>query len=122
MKQNKYAAPDRSGEGGGWMKQNTKIGLVLSGGGAKGAYEAGVWAGLQKLGVTDSIDGIIGSSVGALNAVLFDTCDLERAEDIWLKLKKSDLLYFSKAEALAAVVNPIYTMIRTSAFLFLLKA
>ena len=50
-----------------------KIGLVLSGGGAKGAYEIGVWRALEVLEVTDLIDGIIGTSVGALNAVLLDT-------------------------------------------------
>ena len=58
-----------------------KIGLVLSGGGAKGAYEVGVWAALEQLGLTGSIDGIIGSSVGALNAVLFALGDLAFARD-----------------------------------------
>ena len=72
-----------------------KIGLVLSGGGAKGAYEIGVWRALEVLGVTDLIDGIIGTSVGALNAVLLDTCGLEKAAEVWENLKQSDLLHIN---------------------------
>ena len=72
-----------------------KIGLVLSGGGAKGAYEIGVWRALEVLGVTDLIDGMIGTSVGALNAVLLDTCGLEKAAEVWENLKQSDLLHIN---------------------------
>ena len=95
---------------------NRKIGLVLSGGGAKGAYEAGVWAGLCELGITGSIDGIIGSSVGALNAVLFDTCDPSTSEQIWMSLKKSDLLFLDKARVLAALTafNPVFSVLSAS--------
>lgn len=51
------------------------IGLVLSGGGARGAYEAGVLAGIAELLDTKKrtgalFDVITGTSVGALNAVL----------------------------------------------------
>jgi len=44
------------------------VGLVLSGGGAKGAYEVGVWKALTDVGITDRISVISGTSVGALNA------------------------------------------------------
>ena len=47
------------------------LGLVLSGGGAKGAYEIGVWQALQETGVASNITAISGTSVGALNAALF---------------------------------------------------
>lgn len=70
-----------------------KIGLVLSGGGAKGAYEVGVWKALDRLGILPYIDGIYGTSVGALNAVLFDTCGTERAEEIWRGLRKRDFFH-----------------------------
>jgi len=43
--------------------------LVLSGGGAKGAFEAGVLAACQQVGLT--FDVISGSSIGGVNAVLF---------------------------------------------------
>ena len=91
-----------------------KIGLVLSGGGAKGAYEVGVWAGLEQLGLTGCIDGIIGSSVGALNAVLFDTCDLETAKDIWLNLKESDLLHVNQSDLFALLLGPAFLAVRAS--------
>ncbi|MDE5556915.1 MAG: patatin-like phospholipase family protein, partial [Ruminococcus sp.] len=50
-----------------------KIGLVLSGGGAKGAYEIGVYKALSAMGAEPYIDTIAGTSVGALNAVLLDS-------------------------------------------------
>ena len=96
------------------MGNPKKIGLVLSGGGAKGAYEAGVWAGLEQIGLTPSIDGIIGASVGALNAVLFDNSDTETAANIWLNLKKSDLLNIDKAEVAAMLLSPLFAMYRAS--------
>ena len=43
-------------------------GIVLSGGGSKGAYQMGVWAALKKLNIHYDI--VTGTSVGALNAAL----------------------------------------------------
>ncbi len=47
------------------------IGLVLSGGGAKGAYEVGVWTALCEAGLDKRVCCISGTSVGSINAVLF---------------------------------------------------
>ena len=58
------------------------FGLVLSGGGAKGAYEVGVWKALDDYGITDEIKVISGSSVGALNAALFTCTDSKTAEKL----------------------------------------
>ena len=46
-------------------------GLVLEGGGTKGAYQLGAYKALKELGM--EFDGIVGTSIGALNAafVLF---------------------------------------------------
>jgi NTE family protein len=44
------------------------VGLVLSGGGAKGAYQAGVVRALHELGIR--IDAVSGASIGALNGAL----------------------------------------------------
>lgn len=49
------------------------VGLVLSGGGAKGAYQAGVWKALSENGISHNIKVISGTSVGALNAYVFAT-------------------------------------------------
>ena len=60
------------------------IGLVLSGGGAKGAYEVGVWQGLQAVGLASKVTAISGTSVGALNAALFATRP-DDAERLWFE-------------------------------------
>lgn len=56
-------------------------GLVLSGGGGKGAYEIGVIKALVEEGV--KITAVSGASVGALNAALFATYDVSGMIDIW---------------------------------------
>lgn len=66
-----------------------KLGLVLSGGGAKGAYHVGVIKALQELGM--QIDMISGASIGALNAaVLLSAKDqqqgLNHLEQLWSQL------------------------------------
>ena len=59
------------------------IGLVLAGGGGKGAYQIGVWEVLEEYGIVPNIKAISGTSVGALNAVLFAQGDLELAREVW---------------------------------------
>lgn len=49
------------------------IGLVVSGGGAKGAFQAGVWKAMHELGLADRVRAISGTSVGAINAAAFAT-------------------------------------------------
>ena len=61
------------------------LGLVLSGGGAKGAYETGVWKALNEAELARNVVAISGTSIGAINAALFScigkTGEVER---IWL--------------------------------------
>lgn len=57
-------------------------GLVLAGGGGKGAYEIGVWKALLERKDLH-ISAVSGTSVGALNAALFSTGDFELAQAIW---------------------------------------
>jgi len=64
-------------------------GLVLEGGGAKGAYHVGAYKALKELGV--EIGGISGTSIGALNGAVLVQGDLEKLEDIWVNTKSSDL-------------------------------
>lgn len=47
----------------------SRYGLVLAGGGTRGAYQAGAWKALKELGI--KFDGIVGTSIGAINAALF---------------------------------------------------
>ncbi|MGL5756329.1 MAG: patatin-like phospholipase family protein [Paraclostridium sp.] len=61
-----------------------KIGLVLSGGGGKGAYELGVWKALKEMKLDPYIKVFSGTSIGAFNAVLFAQDDLDKAEALWV--------------------------------------
>ncbi|MCI8668105.1 MAG: patatin-like phospholipase family protein [Lachnospiraceae bacterium] len=61
-------------------------GLVLAGGGGKGAYQAGVFKALWECGMFERILGIAGSSVGALNMCLFSLEDVELSEEIWKQI------------------------------------
>ena len=72
-----------------------KIGLVLAGGGGKGAYELGVWKALDELKLTKYITVFSGTSIGAFNSVLFAMNDMKKADELWDKLvpvSKSELI------------------------------
>ncbi len=58
-----------------------KIGLVLSGGGAKGAYEAGVVKALIDAQI--KFDVVCGTSVGGLNAVLIASNQIDDLVKVW---------------------------------------
>lgn len=62
-------------------------GLALCGGGAKGAFHIGMWKALLKFHYAEKIKAVSGTSVGALNAVLFSLGDYERARDIWYSIE-----------------------------------
>ena len=78
------------------LKQK-RIGLVLSGGGAKGAYQIGCWRALRKHGVTD-FAAIAGTSVGAVNAALIAAGQPEAAESAWTGLRWSEVVELRPAE------------------------
>ena len=58
-----------------------KQALVLSGGGAKGAYQIGVWKALRKMKI--QIDIVTGTSVGALNGAMIVQKDYRNAKKLW---------------------------------------
>ena len=62
-------------------------GLVLEGGGARGAYQIGAVKALQELGI--EIKGIAGTSIGAINGAMIAQGDLERAYEIWANISLS---------------------------------
>lgn len=69
-----------------------KIGLVLAGGGARGAYQIGVWKGLKEIGIDKYISVVSGTSIGALNAVLFCQGNLDIAEELWCNISNDKIL------------------------------
>ena len=77
--------------------------LVLSGGGAKGAYEAGVAATLVERGVAIRL--VAGSSAGALNAAMIAAGQTERLDALWRGLRR-DRVYKLRTRVLFAGLLP----------------
>lgn len=71
-----------------------KIGLVLSGGLAKGAYQFGVIKAINELINYDSITAISASSVGILNAYAYINHELDTAEKIWQSVNCKNMTQF----------------------------
>ena len=75
-----------------------ETGLVLAGGGGKGAYEVGVWKAMNEYGISKRITTISGTSVGGLNSALFACVDnYDAIESIWKNLVPS---YLTEGDAL----------------------
>lgn len=77
------------------MSDAMKVGLVLSGGGAKGAYQVGVLKALRELGI--QIDAVSGASIGALNGGILASAPsldaaIERLEQLWGRLAQTSPL------------------------------
>ena len=56
-------------------------GLVLEGGGAKGAYHVGAYKAIRELNI--EIGGIAGTSIGAINGAMMVQGDYELLEKVW---------------------------------------
>ncbi|MCR4615455.1 MAG: patatin-like phospholipase family protein [Clostridiales bacterium] len=56
-------------------------GLVLAGGGAKGAYQIGAWRAMREIGV--DISTVAGVSIGSINGALIASGDYEGAVKLW---------------------------------------
>lgn len=71
--------------------------LVFQGGGALGAYQAGVYQALQEAGVEP--DWVIGTSIGAINAALIAGSPpaerLERMREFWKRMTHSRAVQFA---------------------------
>lgn len=66
-----------------------EYGIVLEGGGAKGAYEIGVWKALDEAGV--KYNAVAGTSVGALNGAMMAMRRLDRAIELWENITYSQI-------------------------------
>ena len=64
--------------------------IALEGGGAKGAYEVGVWQALEEAGI--KYNAVSGTSVGALNGAMMVMRDLEGAVRAWKDIRLSDVI------------------------------
>lgn len=72
------------------MKDDKVYGLVFGGGGARGAYQIGVWRALRKMGI--HIGAVAGASIGSINGALFAQGDLNLAQKAWRNLNLSEVI------------------------------
>ena len=67
-----------------------KLGVVLAGGGAKGAYQAGFIKALMELNISPDI--VTGTSIGALNGCLLAQNQTQECIELWQKVTMQDVL------------------------------
>ena len=72
------------------LDMTVDYGMALEGGGAKGAYQIGIWKALADEGI--KIKGVSGTSVGALNGAMIVSGDLEMAFKIWSEVSYSKVM------------------------------
>ncbi|MBQ3574599.1 MAG: patatin-like phospholipase family protein, partial [Clostridia bacterium] len=73
-----------------------KRALVLSGGGSRGAYECGAWQALKEMNIR--IDGVYGTSIGAINAALVAQGDLDTAVQLWNNIRLNQIIDVEEEE------------------------
>ena len=70
--------------------EEKEYGLVLAGGGTKGAYQVGVYKALK--GMKINVKAVVGTSIGALNGALVLQDDLEKMLNLYGSIKLNDIL------------------------------
>jgi NTE family protein len=77
-------------------QRQRQVVLVFQGGGALGAYQAGVYQALHEASIEP--DWIIGTSIGAINASLIAGNEpqnrLDRLEEFWRRMRSKDVSAF----------------------------
>ena len=81
------------------------IGIVLCGGGTKGAYEIGVWKSLEEMGIFDKITGFSGASIGAFNSAFMVDGDIDKAVAVWNDFNVFDFLNLNKEKIAKKIIN-----------------
>ena len=71
-----------------------EYGLVLAGGGVRGAYQIGVWKALKELKI--KVSAVSGVSIGAVNGALFVQGSKTKAERLWNKIAIDDIILLPK--------------------------
>ena len=68
-----------------------KLGICLTGGGSRGAYQIGALKALHELGILQKADAFSGTSIGSANAAVVATKPITRAVDVWFSLPEDNL-------------------------------
>ncbi|MGV8842786.1 MAG: patatin-like phospholipase family protein [Pseudomonas sp.] len=82
--------------------QFKKLGLTLSGGGGKGAYQIGVWQAMRELRLDSELSAISGTSVGGLNGAMFAQDKFDQAKSMWLNIESRNMLSAQDVPGLAS--------------------
>lgn len=85
-----------------------KWALALAGGGAKGAYQFGVWKALREMQLEKNLVAVSGSSVGALNAALISLNEFEDANTIWTSIMPKQFLNIN----FDTIIGPLDTLVK----------
>jgi NTE family protein len=88
--------------------KKTKLGVVLSGGGAKGAYEVGFLKALAEFNIQPKA--ISGTSIGALNGAIYASIQETKKsasvlEILWNDLANSDVLELDKSKSIKNLIE-----------------
>jgi predicted acylesterase/phospholipase RssA len=83
--------------------ERPKRALVLSGGGARGAYEIGVLKALVEQGV--EYDLAFGTSIGGINAAFYVQGKIGRVEELWRSLKATDIFRFPNVQQIRNIIR-----------------
>jgi NTE family protein len=88
----------------------TKRALVLSGGGARGAYQLGVWKALREIGWDFQI--VTGASIGALNSAMIAMGDYDKLEQLWLNMSPKNVIKTEESDPLKVYLQMIKALPR----------
>jgi predicted acylesterase/phospholipase RssA len=95
-------------------QEQRQVVLVFQGGGALGAYQAGVYQALHESGIEP--DWIIGTSIGAINASLIAGNEpenrLDRLEEFWRRMRRKEFWGLSNWPGLADTTSYWSTVLR----------
>ena len=71
-----------------------KYGLVLAGGGGKGAYQIGAWQAFREMGI--EFEAIAGASIGGINGAFIAAGDYDKAVEFWHNISVDKGVSFAK--------------------------
>lgn len=86
--------------------EELNIGIALGGGGAKGAYSAGLCKALIE-NKKFKIKAISGTSVGGLNAFILASEKIKEGEDIWFNINFNNTYPLKKNKILSLLIGPL---------------
>jgi predicted acylesterase/phospholipase RssA len=89
---------------------SSRLGLVLEGGGAKGAFQFGCLYALHEKGV--AFDAVAGTSAGALNAAIWSTGQMEWGKEFWENITLNKIYPLRKPEFVFVPVALFYAILK----------